>query len=292
MGEPDDAAPLESYLRTGRVSVLHREQLLDPFQPVRAEPPCPLVFVPRRSNVAAGVVGFEGTIHDVPPGDTIGPGSASDTSAARTAGQRLIPPLIIGALASSSCREGRLGAPAFVVGILLVVHASLVGGVTWTVGPGVLSPEDLEALAPIQLHRRVVMGFYSQDASMPLHGPDFFRDAPATVLLHFQVWSPQTQWSALVPGDATYSTLHHALHALAAPQGRGIPVLRQPQGIARSVQLVSPASDKNLVSWLTPAQRLIALMYRVKEPARLSRQFCRACTRSLLSGWRSCPRRS
>ena len=150
VGEPDDAAPLESYLRTGRVSVLHREQLLDPFQPVRAEPPCPLVFVPRRSNVAAGVVGFEGTIHDVPPGDTIGPGSASDTSAARTAGQRLIPPLIIGALASSSCREGRLGAPAFVVGILLVVHASLVGGVTWTVGLGVLSPEDLEALAPIQ----------------------------------------------------------------------------------------------------------------------------------------------
>ena len=94
------------------------------------------------------------------------------------------------------------------------------------------------------------MGFYSQDASMPLHGPDFFRDAPATVLLHFQVWSPQTQWSALVPGDATYSTLHHVLHALAAPQGRGIPVLRQPQGIARSVQLVSPASDKNLVTVL------------------------------------------
>ena len=250
VGEPDNAAPLESYLRTGRVSVLHREQLLDPFQPVRAGPPCPLVFVPRRSNVAAGVVGFEGTAHDVLLDDTMDRGSASEHSAARTAGQRLLPLLAFGAFARSSGGEGRFGAPAFVASLLLAVHLHLVGSVAWTVGLGVLSPEDLEALAPIQLHRRVVMGFYSQDASMPLHGPDIFRDAPATVLLHFQVWSPQTHWSALVPGDATYSTLHHALHALAAPQGRGIPVLRQPQGIARSIQLVSPASEKHLVTVL------------------------------------------
>ncbi|CAE7243796.1 pol [Symbiodinium sp. KB8] len=53
-GEPSSEMSLASGLAQGRLQVLHREHVVDPFAPLHAAPPAPVVVLSRRSHLASG----------------------------------------------------------------------------------------------------------------------------------------------------------------------------------------------------------------------------------------------
>ncbi|CAE7199873.1 ABHD8 [Symbiodinium necroappetens] len=53
-GEPAANSPIAASLAQGHLQVLHREHVVDPFAPLNAAQPAPIVVLRRRSNLAAG----------------------------------------------------------------------------------------------------------------------------------------------------------------------------------------------------------------------------------------------
>ena len=252
IGEPARACPLESNVRLGRISIIHREQIVDPFAPLYGAPPVPLVVVGRLPHVAQGLSGFQGPLDAM---------REPDDAAPSTRGESAIP-----SRAHTVCSAGISLGVVFVHGVLvgwdrpfvglmstlcmvslLCPQAGVVAGVTWTAGP-IGEATDLQQAATIQMHQRVAAGFHSRAETEPLQGPAPLTANEDILSYTLQVSGPHTQWTTQIAGSSTYGDVYEALRQLAQPRERGIPVPRQPQALCRCIQLVSPSAHKDVVT--------------------------------------------
>ena len=247
-GEPNAGQPLTARLAQGRVQVLHREHVVDPFLPLSAAPPAPIVVLARRSHLASGY-----SDHQVPAEDDEGqvpgpstPVSSQELSSSGSRPQALRTLVVTGYMILLRNPRSLVFALSVLVAVAMQEQAprepmhEASDGRPWQIArnhPGLASMEEHTTLGRSwsRLDSRETIGI-ALDAQAGL--PEF----------RFCIWSP-ADWSCFfLPGSSAPQVLRERLFEAKAALGRHDCVLWDPSPSDRAIHLVATSSDSALIT--------------------------------------------
>ena len=223
-GEPDPASPLLARLSQGRLTVLHREQVVSPMVPLIAPPPTPPGILPRRTNIGAGWDNTEehpadSSVANMPQGISCAAGVAGLVMA-----------------------HDRPSGATLAIGIL---HCMLISAARASPSPveatraeagegqdplgdwQPFSSEDVRltdgsALASAEEHVRLATRLYCSpaDSTLGWYTPHSGTGAKLT-FFRLVVWAPHRQYVLFLPSDSTFARAHDLLGRLRSIPDRG-----------------------------------------------------------------------
>ena len=243
-GEPDPEYPLAASLAQGLLHVMHREHVVDPFAPLAAAVPAPVVVTRRHSHVAAGyrdpLLPPEDLGIGLAPGNE---GSVSDSSGTRQAD---VGRLLLWGILLSVCPSSLRSCGLLFVG-LLVGHAQAVqlpeasGLVSGSLGPTWQVVHQHPSLASVAEHATLSRSLDYLDSRRVLGVSLDRNDGLPT--FQFCVWSPGDKICFLLDGDASPIMYRERLLEVKAVLGRGSCLPWDPQPLDRCLHLVAMSKD-------------------------------------------------
>ena len=210
-GEPRADRPLAASLAQGRVQVLHREHVVDPYQPLTAAQPAPIVVLTRRSLLAAGYCDPDAhgasEVEQSVEVDTLDSPHEVPSSATRPQAVR-IGSVVCGLLATTSPRALLLSM-SLMLGAAVLEPASSgfqtrpAGSRPWQI------VQHRPGLASVEEHTTVGRSWSSLDARETL-GIAFDANAGLPEF-RFCVWSPADWGCFFLPGSSAPTDLRERL---------------------------------------------------------------------------------
>ena len=254
-GEPSSEMSLASGLAQGRLQVLHREHVVDPFAPLHAAPPAPVVVLSRRSHLASGYRDpqLPSDEPDILEDATLGiaPDRATDASATTR---------FSGGTSWGSLLSLLLFAPRW-LSLLTVPYVvscmyeppdggeffQPLGGSPWhtaTQHPGLASVEE---------HATLGRSLPSMDSRPSLSLS--VDDNVGVPEFRFCVWSPGEGTCFFLPGRSAPITLRERLLEAKVRLGRGDCTVWDPSPADRGLHYVATAEDTAIVTVIADTGR-------------------------------------
>ncbi|CAE7906492.1 pol, partial [Symbiodinium necroappetens] len=254
-GEPSGGTPLAAGLAQGLLQVLHREHVVDPFAPLNAAPPAPVVVLWRRSHLASGyrdpqLPGEDTEVHaEVTLGAAIVRGAAP-SSATRSFGCCTWGPLL-GLLLAVPRWLPLLTIP-YIVSCMHEHEAAVevfqpMGDSPWSVvvqHPGLASAEE---------HATLGRSLPSIDARTTLCLS--VDDRAGVPEFRFCIWSPGDRTCFFLPGASKPVILRERLLEAKVRLSRGDCLVWDPLPADRGLHFVATAQDPALVTVIADTGR-------------------------------------
>ena len=278
-GEPDPEYPLRASLSHFLLHVMHRERVVDPFAPLSAAAPEPLVVTRRRTHVAAGYVD-----PNFPPEDFgIEPAQEEQESpGGRSGGSRCRANwtfLMLQGLWLSKRLNLLLLPFGFSDSLPLRMMSwlpllSLVSAVQLPEASGLVSgslgrPWDVALQVP---NLASVTEHATLSRSLHMGAPSAFLgiaidDTAGMQAYQFCVWSPGDRICFVLDGNAPTVAYRERLLEVKGVLGRGACLLWDPQPYDRCVHLVAISTDRSLVTLIVDTgKEFVCLEVSSKQP--------------------------
>ena len=255
-GEPDPEHPLYLSLAQGLLHVMHRERVVDPFAPLDAAIPAPIVVTRRHSHVGAGYVDPNLPAEDLGlDTDPAVLGGSSDVSACSPS--RISRWVVIGVIVL--LRPQHAVHPSLLCWGLLGMVASAVqlpessGLVSGSMGTPWHVARQVPNLASVAEHGTLGRSLAYIDARTVLGVA--LDDNAGLPAYQFCVWSPGERICFLIDGDASPVVYRERLLEIKAALDRGVNLPWDPQPFDRCVHMVSVAKDRALVTVIADTGR-------------------------------------
>ena len=254
-GEPRADRPLAASLAQGRLQVLHREHVVDPYQPLAAAQPAPIVVLTRRSHLAAGYYD-----PDARGATDVGQSLEGDTLDSPHDVRSGAPPLHVVKIGSLICSLLAVASPR---ALLLSLSFMLVAAVRESENSGFHNRgaegrswqivQHHPSLASVEEHSTVGRSWSTLDARETL-GIAFDLNAGLPEF-RFCIWSPADWGCFFLPGSSAPSDLRGRLFESKVALGRHDCVLWDPLPPDRAIHLVATVSDQTLVTVIADTGR-------------------------------------
>ncbi|CAE7884579.1 RNA-directed DNA polymerase from mobile element jockey [Symbiodinium microadriaticum] len=247
-GEPRVERPLSARLAQGQIQVLHREHVVDPYLPLSAAQPAPIVVLTRRSHLAAGFC--DPNLPVAPDEDQFSAADTLDFSPAEPSGT-----VRLHAVAACSWMCGLLSVlqPRAVV---LFLPLLFVAAVQEPVGSGSLPAASADrswqvvkhhpGLASVEEHSTIGRSWPMLDARETLGIA--FDGQTGLPEFRFCLWSPADWGCFFLPGSSAPAVLRERLFEAKVALGRSDCVLWDPLPHDRAIHLVATSPDQALVT--------------------------------------------
>ena len=245
-GEPDGSQPLRASLAQGQIQILHRESVVDPFAPLTASMPAPIVALRRRSYLQSG-------FHTIPisvDAQSIEEASEHTLDGGEVSGTRPLSPapsVLLALITGLHCCR----LPVWPVFALLTFVASvqLPDGVTRCDPARVVAhwsevTVDSE-LAGVAEHAALAHSLDTADLRQSLDPRPF-----GTHVLQYRicVWSPGERLCFAIRSDDSPASFRERLLEVRSALGRGSCLLADPQPVDRGVHLVATSRDASVLT--------------------------------------------